>query len=83
MYIFSLRMCRAAVASCCYFHCKSANLGRKLDDISKFFHRDASLRPNVTTPCKGSAKITQYMPHRLINRVIGCGKANKLFQAGG
>ena len=56
-----------------------ANPGRKLDDISKFFHRDASLRPNVKATFKGCGKVMQCMPERLKTHVKGCGKAKKLF----
>ena len=33
-----------------------ASPGRRLDDVSKFFHRDASKRPNVKATCKDCGK---------------------------
>ena len=56
-----------------------ATPGRRLDDVSKFFHRDASKRPNVKATCKGCGKTMQYIPDRLKAHVQVCDKANKLF----
>ena len=57
-----------------------SNPGRRLDEVSKYFHRDATLRLNVKGICKGFGKTMQYIPERLKSHVKGCDKAKTLFE---